>query len=397
MFASMTTPALASQSDTRYNVHVYPNPITHATRVEKVVRSIAAIASCKILIFGIHESHLPHSERLSQDVVVRRLQLTFGTNTRNTVLKVLQALEFSLLVLIRCRKQRVDVVNVHTLSLLPLGVAFKYLKGASIVYDIHELETEKAQWYGLRRRIARLVEGLLIRHAAQVVVVSPSIADWYSSEYGVECEVILNTPCIAQVMQPQRLFNSLFAIPQDDTLIFLYQGSLSPGRSVPLLLDVFGSSRKHCIVFVGYGEYEGMVRDAASRCRNVFYHPAVPADETLRFTASADVGLALIENVCLSYHYSLPTKFFEYIAAGVPVIASPGVDMKRIVDTYGVGVTLEELSHDALVSVIASLDARSLSTWRSNARAIAHRFTWKEEERKIQRIYSRLLTGKSSH
>ncbi len=52
-----------------------------------------------------------------------------------------------------------------------------------------------------------------------------------------------------------------------------------------------------------------------------FFGP-VPSDQVTLYAASADLGIAAIENVCLSYYYCSPNKLFEYLLAGVPVIAS---------------------------------------------------------------------------
>jgi glycosyltransferase involved in cell wall biosynthesis len=377
-----------------YNVHVYPNPIAYPTRLEKLTRSIAATTARKIVILGIHESHLPYDEFLSEDVVIKRFPLVFGAGTRSTFLKVLQAMHFSFRAFCFCICRHVEAVNVHTLSLLPLGVLLKCMKGTTIVYDIHELETEKLHWRGFRRQLGKLVESCLISHVAQVVVVSPSIAEWYKNEYGVDSEVILNAPQAASPVIPRRLFNDHFGIPHD-TLIFLYQGSLGPGRSIELLLDVFRNAVNRCIVFLGYGDLENRIRGVASGSRSIFYHPAMPANEILRFTASADVGLALIEDVCLSYRYALPTKFFEYIAAGIPVISSDGVDMKRIIDRYDIGITVADPSYKTLTALVHSLDRRTLSAFRANMRAISQQYTWIREHEKIERIYGRLLPNRT--
>jgi glycosyltransferase involved in cell wall biosynthesis len=97
-----------------------------------------------------------------------------------------------------------------------------------------------------------------------------------------------------------------------------------------------------------------MVRKYASDFPNIHFHPAIKPSEILSYTCSADVGLSIIENSCLSYYYSLPNKFFEYIAAGVPVIASDFPDMSAIVNEHKVGWTVD-VNEEALSNLIAKL------------------------------------------
>ena len=68
--------------------------------------------------------------------------------------------------------------------------------------------------------------------------------------------------------------------------------------------------------------------------RLAFFGP-VPSDQVTLYAASADLGIAPIENVCLSYYYCSPNKLFEYLLAGLPVIASDFPEMRHIIDKYG--------------------------------------------------------------
>src|SRR5204862_484616 len=183
----------------------------------------------------------------------------------------------------------------------------------------HELETETANNCGLRRLLSRRLERSLIRSCDSVVCVSDSIADWYAREYAISRPaVVRNIPDTRfhQAGEAQNLRRRLH-IP-DGTLLFIYQGGLFRGRRVEQLIRVFESARQdRHLVFMGYGDLEELVKAAAARCGNIHFHPPVPPQEVLKHTAGADVGLIGVENVCLSYYYSLPNKLFEYLAAGI--------------------------------------------------------------------------------
>ena len=72
---------------------------------------------------------------------------------------------------------------------------------------------------------------------------------------------------------------------------------------------------------------------------------------------SADVGVALIENISLSDYYSLPNKFFEYVFSGLPVLVSDFPDISRVVKKYDLGVTTQ-LCRTAIIEAITGYEAQ---------------------------------------
>ena len=98
-------------------------------------------------------------------------------------------------IFLRYRRKSIKFINCHTLSSLPLGVLFKIFAKSKLIYDAHELETEKEGWVGLRRVIAKILERILIAYADSVIVVSDSIGKWYKNQYHLkEINVIKNVP-----------------------------------------------------------------------------------------------------------------------------------------------------------------------------------------------------------
>ncbi len=63
----------------------------------------------------------------------------------------------------------------------------------------------------------------------------------------------------------------------------------------------------------------------------------MPLKQLLAHTAEADVGVTLLQDTCENHRLALPNKLFEYIAAGVPVVASALPEIERLVDRYGIG------------------------------------------------------------
>ena len=204
--------------------------------------------------------------------------------------------------------------------------------------------------------------------------------------------VVRNVPDvrIQRLGADREILRQRFSIP-DASVVFIYQGVLSPGRRVEQLLRVFGrvGDARH-IVFMGYGPLEGMVREAASVRANVHFLPAVPPNEVLRYSAGADVGICGVENTCLSYFYSLPNKLFEYLLAGVPALVPRWPELLRVVEQNGFGWVVGD-SDEAWISAVTETNRAAADALRPRVLAGASEYSWEREEGRLLTVYRTLL------
>ncbi|MDZ7765466.1 MAG: glycosyltransferase [Melioribacteraceae bacterium] len=106
----------------------------------------------------------------------------------------------------------------------------------------------------------------------------------------------------------------------------------------------------------------------------------------MNYTAAADVGVCLIENISISYYHALPNKLFEYIMAGIPVISSSLPQMKKIVEQYNVGVCVDlEKTTDVSNDLNEMLsDESKLETYKDNCKKAAQELNWDVEFEKVK-------------
>ena len=86
----------------------------------------------------------------------------------------------------------------------------------------------------------------------------------------------------------------------------------------------------------------------------------------------------------LSYRYSLPNKLFQYMQAGLPVVASDFPQVREVVEETGAGITVDPRDVDALAGAIRTYTdgpRAQRRRWRSEvARPVRRRFNWSAAE-----------------
>jgi glycosyltransferase involved in cell wall biosynthesis len=297
-------------------------------------------------------------------------------------------------------KMPFSFINAHSIHILPIAVFLKIVKrDIQLIYDPHELETEVSGAKGMKKWVARFIEGICIKYIDNLIVVSPSIKTWYINEYRDINEentfVIRNIPVKQNAsFEKFNLFREEFSIPEDE-LIFLYQGNISIDRGCQKIVNIFKKLSKHHIVFMGNGDsYLDKIKQLSNSSYNFHYKESVHFEKELpKYTSSADVGLHFIEvNEILNHKYCLPNKLFEYIINGLPVIVnSKAIDMTDIVEGYrvGFGVDTDNKELTEAIKLIEKLSMNDTETFRNAIPKVRLELCWEREAEQYYRIFKK--------
>ncbi|MFY3706993.1 glycosyltransferase family 4 protein [Achromobacter dolens] len=366
------------------------NPFTNDSRVLKEAQSLKR-AGYEPFVVALHESGLPERETV-HGIDVRRVRLLSRGWPKVLPVQLFKYVEWLWRAFLLARKAA--IVHCNDLPTLPAGAVARMLgrKRTRVVYDAHEFEindvANEPRW---KIRVKSMMERFWIRHADATMTVSESIAEEYVRMYGIaKPALVLNCPPLAPPPKAD-IFRSTLGIAKD-AIIFLYQGGLAPGRGIEPIIDAFKRmpDDKRVVVFMGYGPLAGSIAQAAAASANIYYHPAVSPDDLPSYTASADVGLCLIENLCLSYFYCLPNKLFEYLMAGLPVMVSDLQELRRFVQAHPVGPILQDGHADAIFQAVTRLDESALAGYADAAQSARQMFHWQAQESVLQDVYRRV-------
>jgi glycosyltransferase involved in cell wall biosynthesis len=119
----------------------------------------------------------------------------------------------------------------------------------------------------------------------------------------------------------------------------------------------------------------------------------VPFDSVVPTVAQGDLGLCLFQASHLSYYWTLPNKFFEYLHAGIPVLASDFPETKRLVETYELGAVCDPSDPSGIASAVNDLLSRpeDLARMRDNALKASQELNWERERENLVALYRRLV------
>ncbi|EGR0364498.1 glycosyltransferase [Vibrio cholerae] len=375
------------------NIHITLTEFRNESRVLKEISSLEASETFdSFTVIALGADDLPIDDSITSKAKVRRIRLLTRKLPKSALFQLIKFIEFMFKCLLMAKKEQAQVVNIHTLALLPLGWLLKKLLKVKLVYDAHELETEKNGLHGFRQLISKYIESIFIRSCDLVIVVGENIADWYANAYKIERPLVVKNSPRFRLQAKKNLFRERLGILPNQKIL-LYQGGLVQGRGVQLILDAFKERKdSHVVaVFMGYGDLTMEVEQAAKSHKNIFYFPAVSPNVVLDYTASADIGIHLIQNTCLNHYFCMPNKFFEYAMAGLPVVVSYMKEMAEAVQAADFGVVLSEYSVEAINEAVDRLSERDLTELSNNAYLFAQAQAWEQQERVMLEGYQRML------
>jgi len=243
------------------------------------------------------------------------------------------------------------------------------------------------------------VEGRGMRAAHASCAVCASIARALQEDYHLpgEVAVVRNVPAFAwhqPAVQRRDALDALWPQAGEDPVI-VYAGGFWPAYDFRPLMDALGPlearGTKARLLFLGDGPE--MARHLAHAAtlpwrERVCFAGKVPAHTLDALLRGCDVGTVLVPDEGLSYRYLLPNKLFEYIQAGLPVLASPLPETASVVLGRGVGRCAEAQDVAAIARQLEALmEPSRQQAWREALGLAAADLCWEKEEEIFLRLF----------
>lgn len=307
----------------------------------------------------------------------------------------------NLIVFLRALQEKADVYHFHDPEMLPVGFLIKMITRRKVIYDVHEdyaaVMRTKPWILPVFRPVLSVgfdrFERLLAQFFDTIVVATEPIGERFRGQRTV---VIRNYPVLSSVSEASCLV-AAEKTPGVENRILVYAGGLTESRGIlelvkamELLDDKWRARLQLIGDFKDKTFQEQIMRQAGFS--KVDLIGVIPHDRVNCYLCDADIGL-----VCIHpeerYRVALPVKLFEYMAAGLPVIASDFPRWREIAAGNSCGLMVDPLDPQQIANAIHCLlsdeDLRR-KLGQNSSRAVLTQFNWEAEGARLLAMYREL-------
>jgi len=308
----------------------------------------------------------------------------------------------------RALREKTDIYMFLNPELLFWGVVLRIVTGKPVVYDCHEHFPDTVRIKPYIPPLLRVIASILI--------------DFYerSLAYFVNCIVTADEETTKRFTRTNRIVVTLFNFPRleyfktvsanygQNRSTLIHSGSLGKERggdimveSLKLVKDKIPEAR---LVLIGKFEdsaYKNTLIEKIERNDlqdNVIILEQVPHVELINHIAKSNIGLSLLQP-CPKHQKNIPQKIFEYMACGIPVVASDLSTARPFIEPSECGILVDPTNPKQLAEALIFLlqnpeDAKRMG--ENGRKAVLEKYNWETESKKLLAVYKELLGMKDT-
>jgi len=284
-----------------------------------------------------------------------------------------------------------DVAHLHDPELLPFISTLKKA-GIKVIYDAHEdlplqlaAKSYVPSWsMPLVQSGAKSLLKRFIKKADAVISVTPRITEKLR-QLNKNAHLIANYPRLENFeYEPYKVIRHSNPC---------YVGSITESRGIHEMIEA-SSLAKRALQLAGWFHNSALQEEVAAKSNweAVNFLGKLDRSEVRALMQSASCGLVVLRNI-QSYRESAPIKLFEYMANGLPVIASNFPDWKAIIETHQCGLCVEPEDTQKIADTInwvASHPDEAAEMGRNGRKAIEQNYNWEVASKSLLSLYQSL-------
>ncbi len=288
--------------------------------------------------------------------------------------------------------KKAHVLYSNDLDTLPANYFASKLKPRSrLIYDTHELFTEVPELENKKfaKNTWLRIEQFIFPKLDYIITVNESIAKIFERKYGKSILVVRNVPEKYENRNP--LSKSKLGLPNREFILIVQGSGLNVDRGIEEAVLSMQFIDDAVLLIVGNGDVIPKVKEMVNREKlsdKVKFFDKRPYQEMMQLTSNANLGLTLDKPLSDNYKYSLPNKLFDYIQAGIPVLSSQLIELRKIIDKYEIGCFVETVTPEEIARSINLLikNPDKLNEYKFNCIKAAEIENWEHEKMKLAEL-----------
>ncbi|MGZ3862070.1 MAG: glycosyltransferase [Bacteroidia bacterium] len=352
------------------------NDLVTDRRVHKTCMLLTEQGYDVTLVGRVLKNSLPMDERPYK---THRMQLRFTSGPAFYA-------EFMLSLESFLKKQNPDLLVANDLDTLRPNYKLAKKRNIPLIYDSHEIfcEVPELQHMPLKKKIWESLEASIVPKLKYCITVNQSIANWFNKKYKTDFKVVRNIPdkIVVERIKTREELN----LPHEKKIILLQGAGINVQRGAEEAVEAMQFVEGAILLIIGGGDAYASLKLKVESLKlqdKVVMKGKMKPEELYHYTCNADIGLSLDKDTNINYRYSLPNKIFDYIAAGVPVLASPLTEIEAFIHKYRVGICIKSHEPQHIGEMMNyMLNAPEYPEWKANTRIASSENSW-ENERKV--------------
>jgi hypothetical protein len=286
-----------------------------------------------------------------------------------------------------------DAFHANDWTALPVAAEAANALNAALIFDAHEYAPLEFENRSLWRLIfSPMITHLLRKYGPQAdacTTVAPAIAERYQREFGIQYHVILNAPDNPALPEPAPLDFS--------NVRLIHHGVALPDRRLEeMIKTIVLCDKRYSLHFMLAGnnsDYVDYLKQTAEKLApgRVSFHAPTAPEEVVKTVSQYQLGFCFIAPTSYNYLVCLPNKFFDFIAAGLPVCIGPSPSMVQLLEQYKLGCAARSFEPRDIADMLNELTQEQFVALRQGARAAARKLNAACEMGKLVQIYDQVL------
>jgi glycosyltransferase involved in cell wall biosynthesis len=355
---------------------------------QRVARTCSVLyeLNYNVLLVGREQKNSKHLEKRDYDC--KRMKLSFEQGPQFYLF-------FNIRLFFVLLFTKADVLLANDLDTLLPNFLVSKLKGIPLIYDSHEIfcEVPELQANLSKKRIWEKLESWIVPKLKYCITVNQSIADYFTNKYNVHFIFVRNIPNYANMVNLKS--RSDLNLPLGKKIVILQGAGINVQRGAEELVEAFQYlDENYVLLIIGSGDVIHQLKENVVKLQlhdKVIFIDKIPASELRHYTSNSNLGVTIDKDSNMNYHFSLPNKVFDYMHAGIPILATKLPEIENLVNKYHIGTFIENHDSKHIADQISGfLNSELYLEYKSNTVIAAIENNWETEKQKLLTLFNEI-------